>query len=154
MITVEVIAPYRELVDASRLQQAAARVLALEGVEGELTILVTDDETVADLNARFLGKEGPTDVLSFPAQDATTGFVLPPEEAASPYLGDVIIAFPYTRRQAERVGRALMDELVLLTVHGVLHLLGYDHASPEEKAVMWAKQNAVLRDLGVAPLEV
>ena len=153
MIEVEVPEVYHEAVDAGRLRQAAARVLAREGVEGELTIILTDDETVSDLNARFLGKEGPTDVLSFPAGGEEDGFVLPPEEDAARYLGDIIIAYPYTERQADRLGRAVMDELTLLVVHGTLHLLGYDHGTAEEKAEMWARQNAALRDLGLPPLE-
>lgn len=63
------------------------------------------------------------------------------------YLGDIIIALPYTRRQAATLGRRLRDELRLLTVHGVLHLLGYDHAEPDEEASMWARQDAILAQL-------
>jgi len=152
-IEIDVLEPYQEFVDSARLKEAARRVLAAERVQGDLAIIVTDDETVADLNRRFLGKEGPTDVLSFPAQapEASDGFVLPPEEA--PYLGDILIALPFTQRQAERVGRPLEDELALLVVHGTLHLLGYDHAAEEEKARMWARQNAILAEMGIPPLE-
>ena len=63
------------------------------------------------------------------------------------YLGDIVIALPFTRRQAAALNRPLIDELRLLAVHGVLHLLGYDHAEPEEEAVMWAKQDAILAGL-------
>ncbi len=107
---------------------------------------------MAALNQQYLGKEGPTDVLSFPARDDTHTFVLPPEEETA-YLGDIIIAFPYTQRQAHRLQRPLMDELILLVVHGMLHLLGYDHATPEEKAAMWTRQNEILAEMGVSPLE-
>lgn len=143
--------PYRDEVDEERLEQAVACVLAAERAEGDVTIVITDDAQVAELNQRFLGKEGPTDVLSFPAREKGEGFVLPPE--ASPYLGDIIIAFPFTQRQAAQAGRPLGDELALLVVHGALHLLGYDHATPEEKEEMWAKQNAILSGLGIPPLE-
>jgi len=152
-IEIDVLEPYQELVDAARLEEVARRTLETERAQGDITILITDDERVAELNQRYLGKEGPTDVLSFPANDpnASDGFVLPPGEAA--YLGDILIALPYTQRQAERLGRPLADELALLVVHGVLHLLGYDHATPEEKATMWARQNAILAALGMPPLE-
>jgi probable rRNA maturation factor len=63
------------------------------------------------------------------------------------YLGDIIIALPYTQRQAERIGKPLRDELRLLAIHGTLHLLGYDHAAPDEEAAMWAKQDAILASL-------
>ena len=152
-ITIEALEPYQDVVDAARLEEAARQVLASERAQGDITILITDDETVAELNQRYLGREGPTDVLSFPAIDpnAAHDFALPPGQP--PYLGDILIALPYTRRQAERLGRPLEDELALLVVHGVLHLLGYDHATPEEKAAMWARQNAILTALGLPPLE-
>jgi len=153
-IEIEIPDAYQHLIDAARLREAAERVLNTEQAQGDITILLTDDETVADLNRRYLGKEGPTDVLSFPAQDVlgNDNFALPPDEP--PYLGDILIALPYTQRQAAQLGRPLVDELTLLVVHGVLHLLGYDHATPEEKAHMWARQNAILADLGIPPLEV
>lgn len=152
MIDIEVMEVYQRLVDEQRLREAAQRVLNAEHVQGDVTILITRDEEVAALNQQYLGKEGPTDVLSFPARDDTDTFVLPPEEETT-YLGDIIIAFPYTQRQAQRLQRPLMDELILLVVHGVLHLLGYDHATPEEKAAMWTRQNEILTEMGVSPLE-
>jgi probable rRNA maturation factor len=91
-------------------------------------------------------------VLSFAAQEEAEGmdvFISAPE--AQNYLGDVVISFPTAERQAAAVGHSLIDELCLLTVHGVLHLLGYDHASPEEEADMWARQAQILASLSVAP---
>ncbi len=152
-ITIEVPESYRPLVDIELLQQAIGCVLAAERAEGDLTVKITDDDEVAALNQQFLGKEGPTDVLSFPAGPDDDAFVLPPDEARTPYLGDILIALPYTQRQAPRAGRSLRDELTLLAVHGALHLLGYDHATPEEKREMWARQNAILSGLGIPPLE-
>jgi probable rRNA maturation factor len=84
-------------------------------------------------------------VLSFSAIEPAPGFVVAPD--AAPYLGDIVIAVPYSRRQAAALGRSLDDELRLLVVHGVLHLLGYDHASPEEEARMWARQDEILAEL-------
>jgi len=153
-VEIEVLKAYQALVDVEQLQQAVRCVLAAERAEGDVTVMITDDVTVAALNQQFLDKEGPTDVLSFPAMDDESDFVLPSEAAATPYLGDIIIAMPFTQRQAGRLGRALGDELALLAVHGALHLLGYDHATPEEKAEMWGKQNAILHGLGIPPLEV
>lgn len=142
-IVVEVAEPYLAAVDAGDLARVLARTLAAEGwPDGELTLVITSDEEVAELNQRFRGVDGPTDVLSFPAQDATPGFVSAPEMAS--YLGDIVIAFPFTHRQAAELGRPLRDELRLLAVHGALHLLGYDHAEPEEEAAMWARQDALL----------
>lgn len=153
MIEIDVLDSYLALVDSDQLQQAVRCVLAAERTEGDVTVLVTDDETVAGLNQRFLGREGATDVLSFPSMDDESGFVLPPEASAAPYLGDIIIAMPFTQRQARRLERPLGDELALLVIHGALHLLGYDHATPAEKAEMWARQNAILSGLGISPLE-
>lgn len=147
-VTIEILEPFQGRVSASRLQLAIETVLAQEHAAGDVTLLIADDPTIADLNRRFLGQDGPTDVLSFPAQeDGPSAFVLPPE--LDPYLGDIIIALPYTQRQAQELGRDLGDEMDLLAVHGALHLLGYDHAEPGDEAAMWARQEAILRDLRI-----
>lgn len=144
-IVVQVDDEFAGEVDAADIVAAVVAALDAEGQSGEVTVVITSDEAVAELNEQYRDTEGPTDVLSFPAQDPTPGFVVAPEMAD--YLGDIIIALPYTRRQAERVGKSLRDELRLLTIHGMLHLLGYDHAEPEEEAEMWAKQDAILARL-------
>ena len=147
-ITVDILEPFQGLVSANRLQLALETVLEREGAYGDVTLLISDDPTIADLNRRFLGQDGPTDVLSFPAQDdASSTFVLPPD--ADPYLGDIVIAYPFAQRQAQTLNRDIADELELLAVHGALHLVGYDHAEPDEEAAMWARQEAILRDLRV-----
>jgi len=137
-------------VDAADLARAISLTLEAEDrPEGEVTLVVTDDDAVAELNRAYLGADGPTDVLSFPTQGPPVGtaspgtaFVAAPEMAD--YLGDIVIALPYTRRQAATMGRPLRAELRLLAVHGTLHLLGYDHAEPEQEAAMWARQDAIL----------
>lgn len=142
-IVIEVADPYLADVDAADLARILLRTLVAEGrPDGELTLVITGDEEVAALNLQYRGVDGPTDVLSFPAQDPTPGFVSAPEMAA--YLGDILIALPFTKRQAAGLGRPLRDELRLLAVHGALHLLGYDHAEPEQEAAMWARQDAIL----------
>lgn len=134
--------------DENRLQAAAAAVLSRQGApdDAALSVVIADDDFVAGLNRQFQGLDSPTDVLSFPA-DA------PPvqEEGEPPYLGDLIIAYPYATAQAAREAHALDDSLALLVVHGTLHLLGFDHDTPENRAAMWAAQAEALQALGISP---
>jgi probable rRNA maturation factor len=104
----------------------AAEVLSQEGVAGEteLSLIVTDDEAIRELNHRFRGVDAPTDVLAFGA-GADEHFVSAPE--SPPYLGDVVISYQRALAQAEELGHAVAEELKLLVIHGILHLLGYDH---------------------------
>jgi probable rRNA maturation factor len=135
-------------VDRNRLRAAVKATLALEdAAQGStITIVVTDDETVRGFNKQFRGVDAPTDVLSFPA--APPPVVIPDEP---PYLGDLIMAYPYAAAQAEHEGHALKDSLSLLIVHGTLHLLGYDHDTPERRDEMWAAQERALIALGISP---
>lgn len=129
------------------LIRAVMTVLQLHEVDPqtEIAVVITDDEEVRSLNSQFRGVDSPTDILSFPADEPP--IVIPDEP---PYLGDLIIAYPYAKAQAERVGQDVNDNLSLLVVHGTLHLLGYDHDTPENKAEMWAKQADALRVLGIS----
>jgi probable rRNA maturation factor len=145
LVEVQVDAEFEGRVDTSDLVAAVLAALEAEGRPGELTVVITTDEEVAALNEQYRGTAGPTDVLSFPAQDPTPGFVSAPEMAS--YLGDIVIALPFTERQAAALNRPLAVELRLLAVHGALHLLGYDHAEPEEEADMWARQDEILARL-------
>jgi len=111
---------------------------SLEG-ECNVTILLADDETLADLNARFRNKAGPTNVLSFPAHPS-----------ARPHLGDLALAFGVCSREADEQGKALADHLSHLVVHGVLHLVGYDHETEAEAEAMEGLERTVLAGLGVA----
>jgi probable rRNA maturation factor len=142
-INVQVDEPFLAEVDAADLARVIAIALAAEDrADAEVTLVITDDESVAELNREYRNIEGPTDVLSFAAQEPTPDFVSAPEAAA--YLGDIIIALPFTRRQAAELGRPLADELRLLAIHGTLHLVGYDHIEPDEEAAMWARQDEIL----------
>lgn len=111
----------------------------------ELSLLLTDDDTIQQLNHDYRHVNKPTDVLSFPAGDD-----MPPIPDLPRYLGDIAISLPYAERQAAQAGHDLLGELQLLAVHGALHLLGHDHGDAEEKAAMWAAQTAVLQQLGLA----
>lgn len=146
-VEIDITRPYRRLVSKARLQAAVTATLEHEGAHGDVTLVITDDEAIAELNQRFLGNEGPTDVLSFPSQSSPAeGFALPP--GAPVYLGDIVIAYPYAARQAEQQGHAIADEIDLLAVHGTLHLLGHDHAEAAEEAAMWARQATIVQHLG------
>ena len=126
---------------------AAEVTLEAEGQSaGELAVVVTDDETMRGLNRTYLGVDAPTDVLSFGG--ASPDFVSP--SVADEYLGDVVIAYPQAKKQALAAGHSIRAELSLLVVHGVLHLLGYDHIRPEDKVVMWERQGDILAELGLA----
>lgn len=126
------------------LKQAAEAALTHSRApeESELTLVLSENRQLQALNRQFLGIDAPTDVLSFPAGD------LDPESGAT-YLGDVVISIERATEQAAAGGHSLAAELQLLTVHGVLHLLGHDHAGPEEKAAMWSAQAAILNGLGI-----
>jgi probable rRNA maturation factor len=134
-----------QIFPADLLEHAALAVLDLSGNRaGDLTIVLVDDVRIQGLNRDFLGHDAPTDVLSFPADE------LDPETGLR-YLGDVIISFARASEQAVERGHAIEAEMQLLVVHGVLHLLGHDHAEAGGRERMWAAQAEVLERLGVSP---
>jgi probable rRNA maturation factor len=127
------------------LEHAALAVLDLAGVPaGDLTIALVKDARIQRLNRDFLGQDAPTDVLSFPADQADP-------ETGRIYLGDVIISVARAAEQARERGHTVEAELQLLVVHGVLHLLGHDHAETGDKLRMWESQADVLEHLGISP---
>lgn len=129
---------------ASDVERAALAALAGEKAEsGALTIVLADEEQMQTLNRDFSGKDIPTDVLSFP-----DGTVDP--DLNMMYFGDIIIAVPIAEEQAKHAEHAINNELMLLTVHGTLHLLGFDHILPQEKDRMWAHQERILDQFGIA----
>jgi probable rRNA maturation factor len=146
-IDVRVAPPFRVAVRAAWLRDVARRVLAAEGVAGpaNVGIVIADDETVRDLNRRFLGLDEPTDVLSFGLAAADGApFALPPEEIS---LGEVVVAYPTALRQAQEAGRPIEAEAAHLLVHGILHLLGYDHERPEDERAMRRREEEILAGL-------
>jgi len=127
------------------LERAARAVLDLSDVPDiDLTIALVEDGRLQGLNRDFLGHDSPTDVLSFPADE-------PDPETGRRYLGDVVISSVRAAEQAGEHGHAVEAEMQLLVVHGVLHLLGYDHTEAGEKDRMWAAQAEVLERLGISP---
>jgi probable rRNA maturation factor len=110
----------------------------------ELSVLLVELDVMAELHQRWMELPGPTDVMSFPMDelDATRR----PDSLDDPesMLGDIVLCPEFAKGQAKAAGHSLADELHLLTVHGVLHLLGYDHAEPEQEREMFALQNQLL----------
>jgi probable rRNA maturation factor len=135
--------------ESALLERAARFTLELQpdSAEADITIVLTDDRQLHELNRDFLGVDAPTDVLSFPASEED------PETGAS-YLGDILISIPRAAQQALAGGHPLEAEVQLLVVHGVLHLLGHDHAEAEEKALMWNEQAKVLERLGLGYVKI
>jgi len=128
------------VIDAMRWSDLAAAVLRSEGRSGELTLTFVDRDEIAALNEEHMGKGGPTDVLSFPLDDD------PSDVSAGPVLlGDVVICPAVAAEAASGHAGTVDDELALLTVHGVLHVLGHDHAAPDDRAVMRAAELEHLR---------
>lgn len=144
MIFIDVLKPFQELTGTAVLTAAAEAALQSDQESGpsSLTLRITDEEEVRILNRQFRGLDQSTDVLSF-----ATDFQDP--DLDSRYRGDVVICYPQAAAQAEKRGHAVEDELQLLVVHGVLHLLGYDHGSRDEKDLMWEIQGNILADLGL-----
>src|SRR6188768_282449 len=108
----------------------------------ELCVTAVDEDTIAELNARWMEQEGPTDVLAFPMDELRPGMVN--EEPEEGVLGDLVLCPEVAQRQGETAGHGRDAELELLTVHGILHLLGYDHAEPDEHRVMFGLQDDLL----------
>ncbi|MEK0084944.1 rRNA maturation RNase YbeY [Benzoatithermus flavus] len=128
-------------------RRVIAAVLAEEAVPagGEVSVLLTGDAAIRELNRTYRGKDAPTNVLSFP-----TGNDVAPDPGLSALLGDIAVALETTRREAEAEGKPLSDHLAHLLVHGTLHLLGYDHEEDDEARRMEAREVAILARLGIA----
>ncbi|MFC1959217.1 rRNA maturation RNase YbeY [Chloroflexota bacterium] len=121
-------------------------------IDAGVTLLITNDEDVQKLNRRFRNVDAPTDVLSFPAMMDDAEVALGGDEDTH-YLGDIIVAYPYSSDQARDEGHKIEDALALLAIHGTLHLLNFDHDTAERQAEMWAMQETILASVGV-PLSV
>jgi probable rRNA maturation factor len=126
----------RHALDAMRVNPAA-----------ELSILAVTSEVMAELHERWMDEPGPTDVMSFPMDELADESRRPDAPDMGPaLLGDIVLCPEFAKAQARTAGHALADELHLLTVHGVLHLLGYDHAEPDQEREMFGLQNRLLRE--------
>jgi len=151
-VSVEVLEESGSGVDVARMTRLARFVLERLRVhpQAELCIKLVDEDTIADVNEHWMGKEGPTDVLAFPMDELRPGLVN--EEPEEGILGDIMLCPTVAERQATEArdkgqrGYTTQDEVDLLTVHGILHLLGFDHAEPEEHAEMFGLQARLLAE--------
>ena len=155
-VTVAIEHPVDPSIDADLLAQLAEAALTHEQApEGSVSIVVTDDATVQSLNREYRGLDEPTDVLSFglgglakAVEGDTAAIFVTPEEAPL-QIGEIVISYPYAARTAAATNRSVRDEIALLTVHGVLHLLGHDHLEDAEGNVMRADETAILARFGI-----
>jgi probable rRNA maturation factor len=166
MVDVLIRPRFEAKVAAASVRRAAQAALRHQAVPSQvsLCIVITDDAEIQALNRQYRGIDAPTDVLSFGTQPdnaqpqdgadseqnkVNVPFVIAPEQDAdtNAYLGDVIIAYPRVVVQAAQHGHSAKRELHLLIVHGVLHLLGHDHATQQEETHMWALQDEILERL-------
>lgn len=138
--------PFQEQVSEESLRLVIETAILSESLDDafEMSLLITGDETVHDLNFQYRKIDSTTDVLAFAFQDdpdfpqIPDGFV---------HLGEVIISCPQATRQAEEQSHSLVHELAVLTIHGVLHLLGYDHESDEDAHIMQAREQEILHNI-------
>ena len=125
------------------IRRAVAQALTKNSASGDVCVLITDAEEIQRLNASYRNIDRVTDVLTFPAWEGDA-ILCPPDG----YLGDIAICFERAEEQAEEYGHSLERELAFLSVHGALHLLGYDHMQPEDEKKMFSKQDEILNELG------
>lgn len=131
------------------VENAASQALATLSApsDADLTIVLTDNKQLQELNLQWMGVDAPTDVLSFPSDEIDP-------EGGHRYLGDILISVEQAAEQAKTAGHPVESEVLLLVVHGVLHLMGHDHAEADEKARMWKTQAEILTKLGLGNLEI
>ena len=150
-IPIQIDEQFQACVEEAWLTAAARETLHACGRVGlSLSILVVDDDEMGRYNRIYRQQDTPTDVLSFAVQEGSPISSEVPDTLAAELaseLGDLLLAFPYASRQAERHGHSLAAELQLLVVHGTLHLLGYDHDTPTRQVEMWRKQTEILSAL-------
>ncbi|MBI4301162.1 MAG: rRNA maturation RNase YbeY [Chloroflexi bacterium] len=149
-VNIEIDEPFQESADEAWLQRLAEETLRQEGVTAsvDISLVVTDDDTIQTLNRTYRGIDEPTDVLSFSlleeSSEDSQAFVAPPDGLT--HLGEVVISFPYIARQAQDYRHSVEQELALVAVHGVLHLLGYDHIDPDDQRRMKSRERAILKE--------
>ena len=142
------IEPHPDFLDIELLESATRAALEQQSApDDDITIVLTDDDQMRELNLDYLGVDAPTDVLSFPASESD------PETGAR-YLGDILISVHRAAQQAQAADHSLQAEVQLLVVHGTLHLLGHDHVEAEQKARMWAAQAEILKRLGLSHIKI
>ena len=144
MINLFVKRTYQKSIDQKFLSRVAEKIITLVELneDVEVSIRIESDEVLHQLNHQYRGLDQPTDVLSF-----ESGMIDP--ETGMTSLGDILISYPTAEKQALEAGHPVENEIILLILHGILHLSGYDHSTQKEKDQMWQKQQSILTSLGV-----
>ena len=135
----------------NKIQQLIEYAARYENIEedSEISITIVHNDKIQEINREYRGKDQPTDVISFALEELGEGEIPITGENLPRVLGDIIISLDKAREQAEEYGHSLMRELGFLTVHGFLHLLGYDHETKEEEEIMFQKQEEILNQFGL-----
>ena len=151
-ITVSIECTFEGLPDKSWFEENSVKILDFYNSEEpvELSLVITDNPQMQQLNRMYKGEDYPTDVLSFALSEETDlnnsdGFIVPPDGIR--HLGEVIISYPKALEQSREHGHHVRKELALLLVHGILHLFGYDHGEPGEMTIMQAKEAEILKEI-------
>ena len=156
-VDVQIFPAFTHRLSKAWLRKVAEQALSVQcdGEPMNISLVIADDETVHDLNQKYRGLDETTDVLAFPLWESREDeghsaekFLLPTEEMIT--YGEIVISYPQAARQAKQARKLLRSEVSLLIVHGVLHLLGYDHTDREEESHMWAKQNEILAKVSLS----
>jgi probable rRNA maturation factor len=151
IVDVTVFPPFARRISKKWLRSVAELTLARchTNRASGISLVIADDETVQALNLEYRDLDETTDVLAFPLTESShvdhigiADFPLPPQH--TPTIGEVVISYPQAAKQAKEGRKSTKAEMALLTIHGILHLFGYDHATPEEEAQMWSKQDSIL----------
>lgn len=146
MIDIEIVKAFEGKIKRQRITSAVQATLNYLSIAptASLSILITTDQQIQELNQKYRGIDQPTDVLAFPAGHTN------PEDGTM-YLGDIILSYPRAEVQAAERGHQTAEEIQLLVIHGVLHLLHFDHADAAEKQEMWHVKSQILQQLNIAP---
>lgn len=145
MNKIEVVNKTKEEVDLDNLRKIINYTLEREKIDnGQVNVIIIDNNDIHQINKEYRGIDRPTDVISFALEDDDT-FI----ELSERILGDIYISIDKVKEQAKEYGHSEKREISFLTVHGLLHLLGYDHMTKEDGKVMFAKQEEILNELGI-----
>lgn len=146
-IGIQVDEPFQERIEYEWLRGLVEQVLVAQsaGAATEVGCLITDDDTVHALNKEYRDVDSSTDVLAFALSESEEGVPVFPDPDGLRHLGEVIVSYPQAARQAEERRHPVLREVALLVIHGLLHLLGYDHETPEQEAAMRQAEQARLR---------
>jgi probable rRNA maturation factor len=131
--------------DREHLNELVLATISQEGFDSHATVglLITSDSRIRRLNLQYRGQDSVTDILAFASGEGSDGFVSPP--SAPSHLGDIVVSYPRAVAQAAEYGHPVEEELDRLVIHGVLHLLGYDDQTQEDREAMWRRQEAMVR---------